>query len=646
MCGMVALILGDIEPMDIQQLEIASRTYYAGNPTMTDAEFDAGVAQLKKDNPDHPFLKLVGAPVPGTLKAKHNMPMGSLSNANNEKEFKAWVPDGNPIICLSHKLDGSSLELVYKEGKFVQAITRGDGEVGEDVTRNVLLSRNIPLEIHPSITSVRCECLIYKKDWDEHFEGDANPRNSAAGTLRRHDGNNARYLQFFAFDLSVDKKLANEEILSCANSEYTTLYWLSDWFNVPDYVEHSKVHSLIEWCKKAEASRDTLQYEIDGVVAKIDDRNKSQAMGIKNGRPKGQIAIKFKPRGGETILRRVVWQVGQTGALTPVGEVDPVVVGGTKIRRVTLCNIDEIERLGIAIGDTVEVVRAGDVVPKLLRCVRKNESRQTIAYPCRCPICGWQTTRTGPKIFCTNGLCEGQSLERVMTWIKKRNILNLGIGVVEAASIKSIKHLYDMELNDWANVQVKNGKFGVKRATKIMEALEKSKSVSLSDFLGSIGIKGVGRSLASVLCKSFSGLPDSQLTLTDVSKLYWQQIEKQEGFGRIRAVDFCDWLQDHKQEITDLADVLDIQYETHDTKGVFSGEIVCFTGKSPKPRSEMSRLAEAAGASVSSSIKSDTTILVIADINSTSSKAVKARELGIKLISPEYFLNKTVQHPH
>ena len=152
--------------MNIKQLERASAAYYSGNPIMTDAEFDDAILYLRDMYPSHPFLKRIGAPVPGTTKAKHKIPMGSLDNANNEKEFLAWIPkEGSPDICLSHKLDGSSIELVYQKGHFIQAITRGDGKEGEDVTRNVLKSGNIPLSIHPSIISVRCECLIHKDDW-------------------------------------------------------------------------------------------------------------------------------------------------------------------------------------------------------------------------------------------------------------------------------------------------------------------------------------------------------------------------------------------------------------------------------------------------------------------------------------------------
>lgn len=631
--------------MSIKQLEKASAAYYAGNPIITDEEFDAAISELRKNEPDNWFLKRVGAPVPGTLKVKHRIPMGSLSNVTNDKELKAWLSSntqwGNNSICLSHKLDGSSLELVYKNGQFVQAITRGDGDIGEDVTRNVLLSQHFPMTIHPSITSVRCECLIHRDDWEQHFTGDANPRNSAAGTLRRHDGRNAKYLRFYAFDLLVDKSKASPSILSSIESECDILSLLSDCFDIPWYDWYKPLGTkdlYTTWCEPEEAQRNELPYEIDGIVAKIDDRQNSLKMGVVNGRPKGQVAVKFKPRGGETVLRNVIWQMGSTGALTPVGEVDPVGVGGTIIRRATLCNMDEIERLGIAIGDTVEVIRACDVIPKLSKMIKEGSDRKTIEPPSACPSCCSALTKNGAHIRCRNNECTLKSYQRVMNWVNKRNILNIGIKLIIAAKIKTISQLYGTSESEWEDVRISSRLFGAKRAKKVVDALEKSKTVSLPEFLGSLGIKGVGRSLASDLCEYFSGLPDSQLTLRDILQLHPHLIARQEKFGDVRASDFCDWLQRNREEVSNLARIMNIQYETNDEKGVFDGETICFTGKAPKPRSELSRLAEAAGASVCSSVSNKTTILVIDDIESTTSKAVKARKLGIKLMPVQDFM--------
>jgi DNA ligase (NAD+) len=621
--------------MKVDQLEKASAAYYAGNPIMTDAEFDAAVVELRENNPDHPFLKRIGAPVPGKEKVAHKIAMGSLANANNKEEFETWIPDDNPTIFLSHKMDGSSLELVYENGSFVQAITRGNGELGEDVTKNVVKSGNVPLTIDPSIVSVRCECLIHVADWTAHFGGDANPRNSAAGTLRRHDGHNAKYLQFYAFDALFTTDKIDDGIFAFSKSECGILTLLKRWFSTPFYALANDLESLVSWCREVEYVRETHPYEIDGVVAKIDDRTRSQNMGSRNGRPRGQIAIKFKPRGGETILNKVIWQVGHTGSLTPVGEVSPVGVGGTIVKRVTLCNMDEIDRLDIAIGDTVEIIRAGDVIPKLSKCVKKGKQRLIICPPKQCPECGSKTAKDGARLFCTNDLCGGQSLGRVMTWIKKRDILNLGIGVIKAANIKSIRHLYEMSLDEWAKVQVGNGVLGEKRAKKILVSLYHSKYVSLSEFLGSIGIKGVGRSLCRDICNGLG-----VRTLDNIFAIRPEHIEKLEGFGQIRAYDFCNWLLEYRKDIIELAGIMNFETEFSKGNQVFDNETICFTGKSPKPRQEMSKLAEAAGASVSSSVNNNTTILVIADIDSTSSKAVKARKIGIKLMSPDEFLEQ------
>ncbi len=612
--------------MTVEQLEAASTAYYSGEPIMTDAEFDAAVSQLSIDDPDNIFLKRVGAPVPGKHKAEHKIPMGSLSNVNNEDEFLQWLTKNRgTTICLSHKLDGSSVELLYRDGMFVQAITRGDGIIGEDVTRNVLLSQHLRMEIDPSITSVRCECLIHIDDWQTYFQGDANPRNSAAGTLRRHDGKNAEHLRFYAFDAISTKPLL---------TEFHVMSILSRYFHCPACKWSRSSAELTLWCRKQAESRSLLSYEIDGVVAKIDTIHISRDMGVHNNRPRGQVAVKFEPRGGETVLRKVVWQVGHTGALTPVGEVDPVGVGGTTISRVTLCNMNEISRLCIAIGDIVEVVRAGDVIPKLSKLVRPGDTREIIQPPKKCPECGSKTAKDGARLFCTNDECSGRSFGRVMTWIKKRNILNVGEGVIKAAEIDLINELYfDWTLGAWAGIEVGNGILGEKRAKKVMKAIDDSRKVSLPDFLGSIGIKGVGRSLCRILCTEL-GIK----TIDDVFITLPEDIEQLEGFGNTRAYDFCNWISEHREEIENLATFMNFTEEHISIHQVFSGETICFTGKSPKPRSEMSDIAIQLGAYVSNSITNSVTILVIPNTNSTSKKVIKAKKLGVRMMSPEEFL--------
>ncbi len=258
-----------------------------------------------------------------------------------------------------------------------------------------------------------------------------------------------------------------------------------------------------------------------------------------------------------------------------------------------------------------------------------------------CPECGSKTVKDGARIFCQSDYCEGKSFGRVMTWIKKRNILNVGEGIVRSAGITRIRELYDddicADLFAWAKVGVGSGILGEKRAKKVMEALEKSRYVSLPEFLGSIGIKGVGRSLCCTMCEGL-GLK----TIDDVFAIHPEQIESLEGFGHTRAYDFCTWLSEHDEEVLNLAHLMyfEDQPDTKNGGGVFDRETICFTGKSPKTRPEMAVLAESAGASVSSSVNSNTTILVIADTDSMSSKAVKARKIGVRFMLPEDFLSK------
>jgi len=614
---------------NIYLLERASKAYYAGNPVMSDSEFDEMVSELRATEPSHPFLKRIGAPVSGKHKAKHIIPMGSLANANNEEEFLSWLdklPNNPHQIHLSHKLDGLSVELIYQNGSFIQAITRGDGIWGEDITRNVIKSGDIPLSIDKNITSVRCECVILKSDWTKYFKGEANPRNSAAGTLRRKDGCNAKYLQFYAFD-AIGADSCTETGVSIA---------LRQWFRIPTWDIGTDYSFLVQWCKNQEKGRDEIPYEIDGIVAKLDCRAESQKIGSQNNRPRGQIAFKFVPRGAETTLTNVVWQVGATGAVVPIAVVAPIGVGGTIIKRASLCNIDEIERLQIAIGDTVEVVRAGDVIPKIAKLISKGDDRTEIKAPKMCPICDASVEKNGAHVFCINPTCHGKSFGRIMNWIKKRNILNLGSEIVKAIGVNSIRDLYIIITNEFylANIQIGNGRLGESRANKIITELEKSRTVTLWEFLGCIGIKSIGRTLAKQIVVNLK-----IKTLKDIFALTPNDIQKLEGFAQQRAEDFCHWLSKHWSEIIELEKEMTFEKgEIAAMNNSLNGEVIVFTGKAPIPRNEMAEMAARAGATVSGSVTSKTTILVIADPNSMSSKAVKARESGVKLISPENFL--------
>lgn len=618
------------------RLEIACHHYYNETPIVSDEEFDKAKRQLQEANPNHPFLKRVGAPVPGTAKVKHAIPMGSQANALNREDFDKWLKRINAKgqqINMTQKMDGSSLELVYENGIFVQAITRGDGKIGEDVTRNIVQSTSVPRKIDPAIESVRGEAVLHLKDFESFFKDEmANARNAAAGLVRRHSGSGAKFLMFYAFDVVTRTPMSTETaVLS---------FLKANKFKIPKFGTFVDAENMWEWYQQQENDRDSLPYEIDGVVAKLDDRKRSEELGVASGCPKGQIAIKFKSRGAETTLKNVVWQVGHTGRVNPVAELTPVGVGGTVIQRATLNNPDEINRLGIAIGDMVEVVRAADVIPKITQLVRKSSSRKKIKLPTRCPKCNASVLRDGAYLICTNEKCEGKKFKKIETWIKKRNIMHIGSGILEAlheaGRISSIRDLYQLSVFDWQDLDVGNGKLGSTRAEKIMDSLDLSRYLTAADFFGCLGVPSVGRSLVDQMCRAFNIQSDYK----EVFSITPEQLSTVEGFGKERANAFINWIDEHHDEITDLGTCMIFQTPKYgkDSAGKLADKTICFTGKCNLPRKELQDKAKQAGAKCVSSVSQGTDYLVIADPSSGSSKAQKARKYGTSLISEEEFL--------
>lgn len=636
----------------ITWLEKSDLAYYnTDTPILTDAEYDTLRRQARKQlGEGHPYFKRVGAPPSGTRKVKHVVPMGSLDNVHNLEELTAWrqheVTDKS--ICLQHKLDGLTVELIYEEGHFVQAITRGDGVEGDDVTRNVARSGNIPMtlenfgvEFLNDSASVRAECVLYLSDFKKHFKGDANPRNSAAGTLRRQSGERAEFLRFIAFDLAMYNP--EETGVNYTDTEMETLHQLKDFgFDVVSGRVVRNTNVIWRHVKSVESDRDKLDFEVDGIVAKVNSKEDYFKLGIRDLRPRGQRAIKFTPRGGTTRLVKVVWQVGKTGRITPVAKLKPVHVGGTTIRSATLCNMDEIGRLGVALNDTVEVVRAADVIPKIARVVRKHKKRIKIVPPEKCPGCDGLLEKTGADYYCRNADCQAQIYRRILGWVKKRNILYLGESSLHALCAKyvvdTITDIYYFTIDDWAALSIGNGRLGESRAESISRELNKSKDVSLSDFLGSLGIPHCGRSLSRAACTALK-----PASLADVFKWTPGRVTSVEKFGKERALAFCSWLKYHREEVENLAGWMRFKEapgkkENAVSSDALKGKSVCFTGNADMKRAKLQNIVEDNGGVAKSSVTKDLDILVLADVNSESSKACKARAQGTELMSVSDFL--------
>lgn len=613
-----------------QILREASDAYYgAGEDSLlSDAEFDALRDRLEQLDPDNVFLKQVGAPADSKLqKVSHTIPMGSLKKITQESEFQTWLNsvahvNKKPMMVVQLKLDGLSIELVYKKGKFVQAITRGDGNVGEDVTHSVKNAQGFPKIISvKDDVYVRAEAMLRIADWKTHFADKKNPRNAASGTVRRTDGSGSKHLMIVAFDVLFNGfKTEQDRIKWLQNEKFTT---------TPSTVCSSD--DVLAEIQRIEDKREKLIYEIDGAVIKMNDIADQVALGEHDGRPYWAKAWKYAAMGGHTTLEGVTWTVGTHGTINPVANVAPVNVGGTTIQNVTLHNVDEIGRLNLHIGDTVEVIRAGDVIPKIVRVVKFSDNPMNIAIH-ECPICSSPLVKIGVNLICSKKEeCGGVLVSRIKKWIKKRDIMFLGDSatekLIESGVVKSVADLYSLTIDSMIKGGVTEG-----MAKKIFKEIEKSRDCTLSDLIGSLSLDMLGRSEASNL------VAHGINSLAKWRNITAAEIEAIPGYQSTKATRISTSVHDNWVLIESVANCLRLQAPAPKVSGgKLSGKSFCFTGTMNKTRKELESLVAANGGDVRS-VSKELTFLVIADVNSPSSKAVKARKLGTKLITEDDFL--------
>lgn len=617
------------------QLREASELYYAGEPSpLSDAEFDRLRDELEELDSTNPFLAEVGASTSddsALQKVAHSIPMGSLKKINTVEEFNTWrttvSKTAKKLQCaVQLKLDGLSIEIIFENGKFVQAITRGNGEIGDDVTHTIRNAKGFPRRIsEKSRVSVRFETMLKIADWKKHFTDKANPRNAAAGLVRRTDAKGSEHLSIFAFDVLFDN--------NGFKTEADRIKWLKDqgFQTTPNRVVNIEdVEAIVNGINDR---RDRMPIEIDGAVVKLNDIAEQEKLGEHNGRPYWARAWKFAAMGGHTILEDVEWAVGTQGTINPVAKVKPVAVGGTTISNVTLHNMDEIDRLKVQIGDEVEVVRAGDVIPKIIRVVSKGKRRKPITIDA-CPACGSDVERDGPKLLCTDvANCVGSQFKKIKKWVSKRDIMYLGDSNLQtlwdAGVVRSVVDLYRLTVDS----MVKAG-LGQGMAPKIHDQIEKSRDCELADLIGSLSLDLLGRSEAGNLVGH--GID----TLAKFKNLTAKTIWHFPRYGQTKATRISAAIQDNWSLIEAIAAELTIAARKPKVDGKLSGKSFCFTGTMQNKRGDLEQQVEDAGGQVRS-VSKGLTYLVIADLKSTSSKAVKARKCGVELISEADFLGMT-----
>lgn len=628
----------------------ADTAYYnTGESLMEDSAYDALRDELSKLDPSNPLLKTVGASPSNMLtKVKHSIPMGSLNKAMDEGEYLSWIKTAKGPFTASYKMDGGSVSLEYVDGKLAQAVTRGDGFEGEDITDNVFQFKGVPkkgvrIDGVPFTGFVRGEIMLLVEDW-KVVDPDmvSNPRNVGNGISRRKDGEQAECLTIYTFRAHFSDGSPIDD------SEYFMLEQLQDaGFQVAPFTRgyENEIWSFYEGTLNQRAS---LPYWIDGVVVKIDQIDTQTRMGETDQRPKGQIAIKFPAQAVKTVLREVELTVGHTGAIIPTGKFDPVQLGGTTVANALLCNWDIIGGLDIAIGDEVMIYKAGEIIPRVEKVVKRPANRVLIPQPTKCPICHDKVGRKqsvggedSVALYCLNEDCPAQVMGKIDRYIKSLNILGIGDEVLAAlineGLIFDVADLYalDAHLDELAELPIgeKGIRLGDKRARKILDEIDKKRELTLAEFLGSLGIDGLGKRRVTLIQNAVPGKMDlvSDWTSGKLVDLATEAgvpgIGKQISEAVAGKADLIEALLMNGVTIKPVVKVSVSQ----------NAKSFCFTGASSVPRKELQAMVVEKGHVVKSDVGKGLDYLVMADPESTSSKAVKARKLGTKCIGEEEF---------
>lgn len=653
-----------------------ARYYQDDAPIISDAEYDALRRKLEALEHEHPELiqkasptqKVGAAPARGFRKIRHSMPMLSLANAFAEEdvqEFAARVrrflglgeADPVAVVC-EPKIDGLSFSARYEKGVLTQGATRGDGEEGEDITANLL--HVLPARLNgnpPAVLEVRGEVYMNKSDFlalnaAQEVAGKqifANPRNAAAGSLRQLDASvtATRKLCYFAYALG-------DISAPVADTQWGIIEALSGFgfaTNLSNMIKAETVSDIVSYYANMQEVRHTLDYEIDGLVYKLNRLDYQQRLGQVARAPRWAIAHKFPAEQATTILEAIEIQVGRTGALTPVAHLKPVNVGGVMVSRATLHNEDEIARKDIRIGDTVTIQRAGDVIPQIVSARREKEA-PLFEVQQHCPVCGSVAVREEGEAVrrCTGGLmCNAQLVERLMHFVSRDAFDIEGLGEKqiqafwEAGQIKEPADIFTLEERDNACIAKLKNKpgWGAKSAENLFAAIQKAKHITLARFIYALGIRYVGQTTAKLLARnyqSFSAWYEAMLSLSDDN--IYNDLTAIDGIGDAvgKALQHFFGEEHNRKVLNDLIAHLDIQDAEVIAKTTpISGKTVVFTGTLTRlSRDEAKAQAERLGAKVAGSVSKKTDYVIIgADAGS---KAKKAQELGVQILSEEEWL--------
>ena len=644
------------------------RYYVLDDPLISDSEYDQLFRELQKletDNPnliteDSPTHRVGAEPLSSFGSWTHRMPMLSLANAMNEDELAAFdtrVKKGLDTekdleYMAEPKLDGLAVELVYENGFFVNGSTRGDGITGEDITQNLKTIAAIPLSLrkngqkNPPLLEVRGEVFITKDGFKklnrnqekEELSPFANPRNAAAGSLRQLDSKitATRPLSIYCYEagridgISFD---THEDFLST----------LKEWgFPVnPEIQKVKNAETMVAFHRNLEAKRDSLPYEIDGTVFKVNAINQRNALGIRSRSPRWAIAGKFKAQQATTLVQNIIPSVGRTGAVTPVARLEPVNVGGVVVTNATLHNQDEIDRKDVRVGDTVLIQRAGDVIPEVVKVIPAKRPPETKTYqlPTACPSCGQEVFRPEGEVVarCQNLSCPAQVKGRIEHFVSKGALDIDGFGeklvdqLVDKKLILTVDDIFKLNFDDLVNLE----RMAEKSALNILTAIQDSKQTTFARFVYALGIRNVGAHLSKVLEKAFVGDIEKFMNAEE------EELEAIDEVGPIVAETITTFLSNcTNTDVIESCLSLGIQLKkVEEPKSLLlQGKTFVFTGALTQfSRNEAKEMTEAHGGKVSGSVSKNTDFVVAGP--GAGSKLKKATELDIPVLSEAEFLD-------
>ncbi len=642
------------------------RYYVLDDPEISDAKFDKLLNHLKVLEQEHPALvtpdsptqRVGGAPREGFLAVSHSRAMLSLDNAFSYDELRNFdrrVREGIgrervDYVC-EHKFDGLSISLQYEAGVLARGVTRGDGTTGEDVTPNVKTIHSIPLSVDPSALKkhalqrsfeVRGEIIMTRKAFEElnrqqeehGLKRFINPRNTAAGAVRVLDPaiTASRRLDFYAYLLLVDGrpplKRHSESLAALKQMQFRVC---------PDFAVLRSVEAVEKYCDRWEEKREKLPYEIDGIVVKVDETAIQSELGTTSKAPRWAIAYKYPARQETTVVNDIIVQVGRTGALTPVAVLEPVQVGGVTVSRSTLHNMDEVERLGVHIGDTVLIERAGEVIPHVVKVVKEGKDRKKFHVPEECPECSSRIYKAEDEVAyrCVNAACPAKRKESLIHFAG-RHAMNIdGLGekivdqLVDLGMVKDVADLYHLKLEPLAALE----RMAEKSAQNLLDEIEASKKLSLSRLIYALGIRFVGERTGQLLAEHFGSLGALKDATEDLL------IEVPEVGPKVAAsiVEFFSESVNKKLVERLIKAGLNVKEERKAPKSTrLAGKTFVFTGElSNYSREQAGELVASHGGKVTSSVSKKTDYVVVG--TEPGSKYDKAKSLGVAILDEAAF---------